>query len=238
MKIHLKQTANLFVLTGAGISAESGLPTFRDSNGLWEGHDVYEVATPAGWQADPSLVWDFYSKRRQQALTVAPNAAHRALATVEQSLGPRFFLCTQNVDNLHERAGSLRVSHIHGKLFSSRCTACHSIIHDTAIHTSDKDLPTCQKCGARMRPDIVWFGEELMETDEVQAALDRATIFIAIGTSGQVFPAAAFVHAASSRGIPTHYVGLEPPDNAKAFDHVHLGPATDLVPKLFLPLES
>jgi len=238
MKIPLKETDNLFILTGAGISAESGLSTFRDSGGLWEGHDVREVASPAGWQENPSLVWDFYSKRRQQALAATPNAAHRALAAVENSLGPRFFLCTQNVDDLHERAGSHRVSHIHGNLFSSRCTACSLIMHDAALHDSPNALPRCEKCGAPMRPDIVWFGENLMHADEIQTALERATIFVAIGTSGQVFPAAAFAHFASSQGIPTHYIGLEPPENANAFDHIHLGPATALVPKLLLPDEE
>ena len=220
----------LFVLTGAGISAESGLATFRGSGGLWNGYHVEEVATPEAWQADPELVWRFYSMRRRDALAAQPNAAHRALAALEQHLAGRFYLCTQNVDDLHERAGSQRVHHMHGTLFESRCTDCGDVFADQALYETVAELPQCKYCAAPVRPHIVWFREMPLDLDGIQDKLVRATTLLVIGTSGNVFPAAGFVRTANYRNIRTVYVGPEEPLNADAFDEILLGPATVVLP--------
>jgi NAD-dependent deacetylase len=179
----------LVVLTGAGISAESGIPTFRDSNGLWEGYDVMEVATPEGWQKNPALVLDFYNQRRKRALEVKPNAGHEILAELESYFD--VVIVTQNVDNLHERAGSSKVIHLHGSLFESRSTADETLIYPIAgweLNAGDK----CEK-GSQLRPNIVWFGEmvPLMEVAAVQAS--KADIFLVVGTSMVVYPAAGLI---------------------------------------------
>ncbi len=223
-------TDRLFVLTGAGISAESGLATFRGSGGLWNGHRVEEVATPEAWAANPTLVWRFYSNRRRDALTAQPNAAHLALANLERQMPNRFYLCTQNVDDLHERAGSQRLHHMHGSLFHSRCTRCNLPFADTTSY--EATLPACQICGKPVRPHIVWFGETPLAMDEIYAELDRATALLVVGTSGSVYPAAGLVHLANRRGIRTLYVGPEPPLNADAFDEILLGTATEILPTL------
>lgn len=223
----------VFVLTGAGISAESGIQTFRDAGGLWEQHSVEEVASPAGWAADPSLVWRFYSLRRAQAATVAPNAAHTALAALEIKLADRLFLCTQNVDPLHERAGSRRVFHMHGELMKSRCERDHfEPFDDESTYGDGGELPRC-RCGARIRPHICWFGEIPFHMDAVHEALSAANLFVTIGSSGAVYPAAGFVRVASRAGATTVYVGPEEPDNAGAFDECRLGTAAAVVPTLF-----
>lgn len=233
--LHIADSDFVFILTGAGISAESGLKTFRDNNGLWEEHDVYEVASPAGWAKDPALVWRFYSQRRVQALEVEPNAAHVALATLERQLGERLYLCTQNVDPLHERAGSSSVVHMHGELFKSRCERDHDApFYDEAAYLQSAHLPKCS-CGARIRPHICWFGEVPFFMDEIAAALHRCTLLVTIGSSGSVYPAAGFVDAARSNGARTIYVGPEAPENAYAFDECRLGTATQVVPGLFAP---
>jgi NAD-dependent deacetylase len=226
------QNDRLFVLTGAGVSAESGLATFRGSGGLWNGYRVDQVATPEAWQADPELVWRFYSMRRRDALAAKPNAAHIALATIEQKLGGRFYLCTQNVDDLHERAGSQRIHHMHGSLFESRCVACNLPFADRELYESTSDLPACRKCGAAVRPHIVWFGEIPLDMNGIYGELDRATQLLVVGTSGSVYPAAGFVHIANQRGIRTVYVGPEGPLNADAFDEIVLGAATIVLPPL------
>jgi NAD-dependent deacetylase len=227
-------TTRVFVLTGAGISAESGIRTFRDAGGLWEEHRVEDVASPEGWAKSPALVWRFYSLRRAQAETVAPNAAHTALAALEKSIGPRLFLCTQNVDPLHERGGSRHVVHMHGELMKSRCERDHAApFEDTATYLdAGIDLPRCQ-CGARIRPHICWFGEIPFHMHDVHDALAKATLFVTIGSSGGVYPAAGFVRVAREAGARTVYVGPEEPDNASAFDECRLGKATDVVPALF-----
>jgi NAD-dependent deacetylase len=231
--IAVRGDARVFILTGAGISAESGIQTFRDAGGLWERHRVDEVASPEGWAADPSLVWRFYSLRRAQAATVAPNLAHVALATLENELGERLFLCTQNVDPLHERAGSRRVVHMHGELMKSRCERDHAApFDDEATYLEANTLPRCH-CGARIRPHICWFGEVPFEMDTVHGALARANVFVTIGSSGAVYPAAGFVRVARQAGAQTVYVGPEAPDNASAFDECRLGKATEVVPTLF-----
>ena len=222
----------LFVLTGAGISAESGLATFRGSGGLWNGHRVEEVATPEAWHANPELVWRFYSMRRRDAMAADPNAGHIALAAVEQRMGDRFYLCTQNVDDLHERAGSCRIHHMHGTLFQSRCVRCVMPFPDKALYDGAGDLPQCTDCGGRVRPHIVWFGEVPLGMDGIYRELDSATVVLVVGTSDSVYPAAGFVNIANQRGIRTVYVGPEEPLNADAFDEIVLGTAAEVLPRL------
>src|ERR1700733_12939918 len=173
----LTERDRLFVLTGAGISAESGLATFRGSGGLWNGYRVDQVATPEAWEDDPAMVWNFYSMRRRDALAAQPNPAHLALAAIEQKMSDRFYLCTQNVDDLHERAGSVRVHHMHGTLFQSRCVRCERPFSDQAFYEaeSERDLPVCESCGQPVRPHIVWFGEIPLDMDLIYRELDRAT---------------------------------------------------------------
>ena len=221
----------VFVLTGAGISAESGLATFRGSGGLWNGHSVEQVATPEAWEANPVLVWRFYSMRRLDALQAKPNAAHFALSRLERTLGDRLFLCTQNVDDLHERAGSQRVHHMHGSLFESRCVQCNIPFPDAAQY--DGALPACDACGSPVRPHIVWFGEVPLGMGEIYDRLDDATVLLVVGTSGSVYPAAGFVHSARQRGIQTVYVGPEEPLNAASFHRIELGTASAVLPYLF-----
>lgn len=230
--MHFGPQQRLFVLTGAGISAESGLATFRGSGGLWNGYRVEEVATPEAWQANPELVWRFYSMRRRDAIAAEPNSAHRALAALEEQMGDRFYLCTQNVDDLHERGGSRRIHHMHGALFQSRCVRCHEPFSDKQFYESAGVLPECEACGAPVRPHIVWFGEMPLDMKQIYRELDRANVLLVIGTSGSVYPAAGFVHVANQRGIRTMYIGPEEPQNADAFDEILLGTATELVPRL------
>jgi NAD-dependent deacetylase len=233
--MQLSPQDRLFVLTGAGISAESGLATFRGSGGLWNGHRVEDVATPEAWQGDPELVWRFYSMRRRDALAAQPNAAHIALAKIEQRLAKtnpeNFYLCTQNVDDLHERAGSRRIHHMHGALFQSRCVRCNQPFADRSFYET-ATLPVCKTCGAPIRPHIVWFGEIPLDMDDIYRELDRATILLVVGTSGSVYPAAGFVHVANQRGIRTVYVGPEQPLNSDSFDEVILSTATQALPSM------
>ena len=227
-----------FVLTGAGISAESGIRTFRDSNGLWEEHRVEEVASPGGWEADPALVWRFYSERRRQALTVKPNPAHLALAQLESHLGDDYFLCTQNVDPLHEAAGSRRLVHMHGELMKCRCSDpdCDTLpFADEALYFDE--LRRCS-CGAQIRPHIVWFGETPFELHTVKRRVQACDLFVTVGTSGVVYPAAGLVNELTYRRsmgetVKSVYVGLEAPANADCFDEVLLGKAGELLPGLF-----
>lgn len=229
--------AKVVVLTGAGVSAESGLKTFRDNNGLWEDHRVEDVATPEAFLRDPDVVYRFYNQRRAQLQqdNVQPNQAHHALVTLEKALGDDFLLVTQNVDNLHERAGSKRVLHMHGQLLSARC--CETGKSRYWESSFDAKTP-CRCCipGSRLRPDIVWFGEVPLYMEEIGSALSQATHFIAIGTSGQVYPAANFVQIASDYGATTYELNLEPGQHNRLFDHVISGPAsktvTDLVNQL------
>lgn len=215
------------VLTGAGISAESGLPTFRDADGLWEGHDPMTVATPEAYDADPDLVQRFYDERRAALARVEPNAAHRALARLEEHLGDDLHLVTQNVDDLHERGGSQRVHHLHGRLRAAWCTACGDR-HEWTGTLADR--PPCPTCGSRaLRPDVVWFGEVPHDTEAVERALLDCDLFVAIGTSGLVYPAAAFVHYAIGCGADTLELNLEVPV-VSDFSRSRRGPATELVP--------
>jgi NAD-dependent deacetylase len=238
-KIEIGPKDRVFVLTGAGISAESGVRTFRDAGGLWEEHRFEDVASPEAWERDPALVWRFYSQRRNELEVngVKPNAAHVALAELESKLGDRLFLCTQNVDPLHERAGSKRVFHMHGELLKSRCedwpTCARPPFDDEARYESASAIPRCA-CGARVRPHIVWFGEVPLFMEQIAAELAMADVFVTIGSSGSVYPAAGFVSAARSHGhARTVYVGPERPDNSSVFHELCLGTATAIVPSLF-----
>ena len=232
--ISISPADRVFVLTGAGISAESGLPTFRASDGLWEGHRIEDVCTPEALERNPALVWEFYSARRAAARTAQPNPAHIALAELEERLGERFFLCTQNVDDLHERAGSVRLVHMHGELAKSRCEdECgRPPVEDHAVYRNLSEVGRCA-CGARLRPHIVFFGEIPLEMDRIQREIKKATLMVVVGTSGSVYPAANFVHWARQGGARTVYVGPEPPLNASAFTHVVEGKAGEVLPGLF-----
>jgi NAD-dependent deacetylase len=234
-RISIFDQDRVFVLTGAGISAESGLPTFRASDGLWAGHRIENVCTPEAWQSNPALVWEFYSQRRAQGALAEPNPAHLALAELEQRLGDRFFLCTQNVDDLHERAGSVRLVHMHGELAKSRCGGeCgEPPVTDHTVYKSLNDVGRCS-CGACLRPHIVFFGEIPLEMERIQKEIKKATVMVVIGTSGSVYPAASFVHWARQAGARTVYVGPESPLNANAFTHVVEGKAGEVLPGLFV----
>jgi NAD-dependent deacetylase len=214
------------VLTGAGISAESGLPTFRDADGLWEGHDPMTVATPEAFADDPDLVHRFYDERRAMLGQVEPNAAHVALARLEEHLGDDLYLVTQNIDDLHERGGSQRVHHMHGRLRAAWCQSCGRRHEWTGglVHR-----PDCPACGVpALRPDVVWFGEMPYGMDAVHQAVFGCDLFVAIGTSGLVHPAAAFVHYAIGNGADTLELNLAP-SPASDFAQVRQGLATETV---------
>jgi len=244
--IDLGGDTRLLVMTGSGISAESGLATFRGAGGLWEGERVEAVATPEAFAADPARVWRFYGTRRAAAAVAVPNAAHLALAATEARLGDRFLLVTQNVDGLHAAAGSRHVIELHGSLWRSRCSRCRAApVEDRSADVSPP-LPTCPACDrpparpALMRPDIVWFGESLNPASQEavgqfidDAALAGARlVFLAIGTSGNVWPAAGYVRYAAEAGAETWLANLDPALNEGWFDHVVAGPATQVVPAL------
>ena len=223
---------NVFVLTGAGVSAESGLGTFRDRGGIWTRYDLTEVATPEGFARDPAKVHAFYNARRENLVGAAPNAAHAALAELERGLeaqGGRLFLCTQNVDNLHEQAGSQRVVHMHGELKRTRCARCDAGFADAAALSLERACPACGHAGG-LRPDVVWFGEMPMHLDAIYAALAEADLFAALGTSGSVYPAAGFVAEARAQGVRTCELNLEPSDNGWMFDERRYGPAGEITP--------
>ena len=230
--IEIGATERIFVLTGAGISAASGLPTFRGAGGVWQGHKVEEVASPVAWARDPEMVWKFYSWRRQMHFGVKPNAGHTALAQLEEKLGERFFLCTQNVDRLHEAGGSKRAVHMHGELFKSRCERCTRLpFQDERLYQSRAEIPSCD-CGGMIRPHVCWFGERPYELDKIFEALGQADIFLCVGSSGVVEPAASFVRQAQMQGARTYYVGPEAPVNAGLFNQCLEGNAHEVLPKL------
>ncbi|MBI1366121.1 MAG: NAD-dependent protein deacylase [Alphaproteobacteria bacterium] len=221
------------VLTGSGVSAESGLSTFRDKGGIWAQYDYRQVATPEGFAADPALVHDFYNARRRALKCAAPNAAHFALAELERRLedrGGALWIVTQNVDDLHERAGSRNVLHMHGELSRARCGSCG----DSRPWTDDLDVRTkCPSCAATgaMRPDVVWFGEVPMYLEETAAILSRSQQFVSIGTSGVVYPAAGLAAEARALGIPCTELNLEPSENARVFTRRRYGKASEIVPQ-------
>jgi NAD-dependent deacetylase len=224
----------VLVLTGAGVSAESGLGTFRDKSGagLWARFDPMKLATPEAFHRNPEAVQDFYNFRRRNLLTAAPNAAHVALARLEKALparGGELTLVTQNIDDLHERGGSGNVIHMHGELLKARCGACR-LLRDQREDLRTRDH--CPRCGAvgTLRPHVVWFGETPLFMDEIHDALVAAHLFVAIGTSGSVYPAAGLVEEARRRGIKTCEINLEPSDNAHLFDERRYGAASVIVP--------
>ena len=225
---------NIFVLTGAGISAESGLGTFRDKKGegIWAKFDPMKLATPEAFARDPETVLAFYDLRRRNLLNAKPNAAHLALARLERGLAERggsLTLVTQNIDDLHERAGSRRVIHMHGELLKARCGACEAVRPWLDDLTVTHECPDCGRTGT-MRPHVVWFGEMPLALDLIDRALRKADLFVAIGTSGAVYPAAGFVAEARAYGLRTCEINLEAADNADLFDEQRLGPASETVP--------
>ncbi|MGN6279231.1 MAG: NAD-dependent deacylase [Sphingomonas sp.] len=219
---------SIVVLTGAGISAESGLATFRGPDGLWEGHRVEDVCTPEALARDPATVHRFYNERRAALARVEPNAAHRALARLDAEWPGDLLIVTQNVDDLHERAGARRLIHMHGELLSAVCALCGE-----RIEWRDPLPPgsACAACGSpALRPDIVFFGEMPYAMDRIERALASADLFVSIGTSGAVYPAAGFVQAARYAGARTLELNLDPSAGSASFDETRLGPASELVP--------
>jgi NAD-dependent deacetylase len=225
---HMTDVRNIVILTGAGISAESGVGTFRGAGGLWENHRVEDVATPEAFARDPDLVHRFYDARRAFVQGVEPNAAHYALAELDARWPGELTIVTQNVDDLHERAGAKRLIHMHGEHLSAWCIACDLRAEWRATLL---DRPPCPACGkAALRPDIVWFGEMPYRMDEIDAAVARADLFVSIGTSGAVYPAAGYVRTARHYGARTLELNLEPSQGSHFFDQSRMGAATELVP--------
>ena len=224
---------NIVILTGAGISKESGLKTFRDADGIWAQYRVEDVATPEAFQRDPDSVQNFYNMRRAKLMSgeIKPNVAHQALATLERDWPGQVFLVTQNVDNLHELAGSKNFLHMHGELSKVKCNACgHTIPWQGDLSAKD----ACQSCKAPalLRPAVVWFGEMPLEMDRIAQALTECDLFLSIGTSGNVYPAAGFVQEARMNGkAHTVELNLEPSEGASLFHDSRYGPATEVVPK-------
>ena len=219
---------NIVILTGAGVSAESGIDTFRSEGGLWEQHRVEDVATPEAFERDPELVLRFYDMRRAAIQTKQPNAAHHALARLDAEWSGNLLIVTQNVDDLHTRAGAKRVLHMHGEHLNAWCTSCDIRSPWT---TPLIDRPTCPVCQARtLRPDVVWFGEMPYRMDEIYAALREADLFVSIGTSGAVYPAAGLVRNARELGAQTLELNLERSQGSAWFDETRLGPASEVVP--------
>lgn len=225
----MAEIERIVILTGAGISAESGIDTFRAAGGLWEQHRIEDVATPEGFARNPDLVLNFYDMRRAALAHVAPNPAHMALARLEREFSGDLLLVTQNVDDLHQRGGSARVLHMHGELKSALCTSCEtrSPWLETMINR-----PACPVCRARtLRPDVVWFGEMPYQMDRIYRALECCDLFVSIGTSGAVYPAAGFVAEARKNGARTLELNLEPSEGSRLFHETRLGPASVLVPE-------
>lgn len=226
----MQQYNNIIILTGAGLSAESGLDTFRDKDGIWSKYDLNDVATPEGFAKNPALVHRFYNKRRSELLGAKPNAAHHALAKLESEHAGTVLTVTQNIDHLHEAAGSKNVIHMHGELLKIFCIRC-----DAHFDWRD-DLSTdtqCQNCGATgsLRPDVVWFGEVPYRMDEIISSLMDSDLFISIGTSGNVYPASGFVAGAKDAGARCVELNLEPSEGISYFDEAIHGPATEIVPR-------
>jgi NAD-dependent deacetylase len=221
---------NIVVLTGAGVSAESGLATFRGPDGLWEGHRVEDVCTPEAFARDPALVHAFYDARREKLGTVEPNAAHRALARLDSEWAGEFLLVTQNVDDLHERGGAKRLVHMHGELTKGWCLRCNERFGWSGPMGETAECPSCGTAGM-VRPDIVWFGEMPYDMERIDEALRRCDLFVSIGTSGAVYPAAGFVQTARSCGAKTLEMNLEPSLGSPLFDESRIGRAGELVPQ-------
>lgn len=231
--VDMSAIRNIVILTGAGISAESGVDTFRGAKdgrgGLWENHRVEDVATPEAFARDPELVLRFYDMRREAIRHRQPNAAHEALARLDREWPDELLIVTQNVDDLHERGGARRVLHMHGEHFNAWCLACDERSHWTGPLI---ERPPCPRCGQRaLRPDIVWFGEMPYRMDEIYDALREADLFVSIGTSGAVYPAAGFVRDARELGAQTLELNLEQSQGSHWFHESRLGSATEIVPE-------
>ena len=228
---HGRYIDRVVVLTGAGISAESGVPTFRDADGLWERHNPMDIATPEAFSRDPELVYRFYNARRAQLAGVQPNAAHKSLARLQRDFPGEVFLVTQNVDDLHERGGSARVCHMHGELLAMSCTACGRSMRAGGEFDGASSCPACGASG-KLRPDVVWFGEIPYHMDEIEMQLAGCDMFVAIGTSGLVYPAAGFVRRALAAGATTVEINSQPSEVTDLFHHQRTGRATEAVPAL------
>jgi NAD-dependent deacetylase len=225
----IAQVERIVILTGAGISAESGIDTFRSAGGLWEQHRVEDVATPDGFARNPDLVLNFYDMRRAALGGVEPNPAHQALARLEREFRGDLLLVTQNVDDLHERGGSARVLHMHGELKSALCQSCEMRSRWEATMIVRPPCPVCQ--APTLRPDVVWFGEMPYEMGRIYQALEACDLFVSIGTSGAVYPAAGFVQEARANGARTLELNLEPSEGSRLFHETRHGPASVLVPQ-------
>ncbi len=223
--------SSIVALTGAGISKESGLDTFRDADGIWAKVALEDVATPEAFARDPALVHGFYNARRRGLLdpAVRPNAAHQALARLERDWPGGVLVITQNIDDLHERAGSTRLIHMHGALLQQRCTHCDAVSECRDDLSVEQGCAACGRTGG-LRPNVVWFGEMPLEMERIYAALAESGLFLSIGTSGTVYPAAGFVHEAALHGTPAVELNMEPSDGVSLFDEAIHGPATELVP--------
>ncbi|GAA4044288.1 NAD-dependent deacylase [Parerythrobacter jejuensis] len=225
----MAEIRNIVILTGAGISAESGIDTFRSAGGLWEQHRVEDVATPEGFARDPELVLGFYDMRREALRKVQPNAAHAALARLDRQFAGELLIVTQNVDDLHERAGARRILHMHGELKSALCISCEM---RSPWDATLSDRPPCPVCRApSLRPDVVWFGEMPYQMDRIYSALREADLFVSIGTSGAVYPAAGFVRDARDLGARTLELNLERSEGSAWFHESRQGKAGELVPE-------
>ncbi|WP_332397768.1 Sir2 family NAD+-dependent deacetylase [Vibrio metschnikovii] len=224
---------NIVVLTGAGISAESGIQTFRAQDGLWENHRIEDVATPEGFARDPDLVQDFYNQRRRTlgSPEIQPNAAHLALGELERQLNGSVTIITQNIDDLHERGGSQNIIHMHGELFKARCSMSNQVVEQKGDLLTGEQCHCCQ-IPQQMRPHIVWFGEMPLRMGDIYSALEKADLFVSIGTSGVVYPAAGFVHDARMHGAHTIEINLEPSAIESEFAEKRYGKATLEVPRL------
>ncbi|WP_422447973.1 Sir2 family NAD+-dependent deacetylase [Endozoicomonas sp. ALB091] len=227
--------SSIVVLTGAGISAESGIRTFRASDGLWGNHPVDDVATPEGYARNPALVQRFYNDRRRQLKSVKPNRAHQVLAAFERHFSGSFLLVTQNVDDLHERAGSNRLIHMHGELLKVHCQETGQVFYWDQDVTVDTPCECCGVAG-NLRPHIVWFGEMPLRMDEIYQALSVCDLFVSIGTSGNVYPAAGFFQEAAAAGAKTVELNLEPGNHGSFFDEQYYGAATKVVDRFFSSL--
>lgn len=240
-RIQIDDDTHVFVLTGAGVSAESGIPTFRGAGGLWEKHSFADLASPEAFRRDPGLVWRFYSHRRATAAECTPNPGHEALADLERRIGDRFLLATQNVDGLHRQAGSERMVELHGCLFKTRCAGCDREPFEDR-RTYESEVPRCEACAddgrkSNLRPHIVWFGETLdssglMRIERFMRDAKRL-VFLAAGTSGAVYPAAGLVDVARGHGGETWLVNAEPSDNVGSFDRFVEGKSGEVLPQLF-----
>lgn len=223
---------SIVILTGAGISAESGIRTFRASDGMWENHNVDDVATPEAFERNPHLVHRFYNERRQQLLSpeIGPNLSHYSLAELEEAFPGNVLVVTQNIDDLHERAGSKNLLHMHGGLLNVRCKES-GVIYPVEGDAQPEDLCPCCGASGNLRPDIVWFGELPMHMQQIYSALEACDLFVSIGTSGHVYPAAGFVEVANASGALTVELNLEPSRVESSFDQRIYGPASEVVPE-------